>query len=317
MNKHGKRLLSIAALFTATTFTIHIINKVIAASACLKELLDTDVRNFYHWRFSDIYYVKKGKGSPILLVHDMLPGGSGYEWNKIVDDLALEHTVYVIDLPGCGRSEKQNMTYTNFVFVQAICDFVKDVIKEKTDVIVNGFSSSFVVMACHNEKELFNKIMMVNPVNPASLKQMPGKKEKILRKCLEIPVFGTLVYHMIVSREAINDYFIEDYAFDPFHPDIELQDAFYEAAHRGGCYAKCVYANMISKFMNIDISRAVKAMDNSVYIIEGEAENNGSAIAEVYQSFNPSIEVESVKHTKHFPHFEDPEGFMEQVGIFF
>ena len=53
-----------------------------------------------------------------------------------------------------------------------------------------AYAVSFVVMACHNEKDLFNKIMMVNPVSLSSLKQMPGKKEKLLRRCLEIPVFG-------------------------------------------------------------------------------------------------------------------------------
>ena len=60
MKKHSKRLLTAAALVMTTTATIHIINKVIAASACLKEMLDTDVRNYYHWRFGDIYYTKKG-----------------------------------------------------------------------------------------------------------------------------------------------------------------------------------------------------------------------------------------------------------------
>ena len=200
---------------------------------------------------------------------------------------------------------------------QAICDFIKNVIGEKTDVIVNGYSASFVVMACHNEKTLFDKIMMVNPVSLASLKQMPGKKEKLLRKCLEIPVFGTLVYHMVVSRSAVNDDFIENYAFDPFHPDRELQDAYYEAAHRGGCYAKNVYANKASKYMNIDITRGLKEIDNSLYIVEGEAENNGEAIVEAYQNVNPSVEVATLKETKHFPHVEVPEQFLEQVGIFF
>ena len=179
MNKHGKRLITLAALATTTTAIIHIANKVVAASAGLKEMLDTNGKNYYHWRFGDIYYTRKGKGSPILLIHDMLPGGSGYEWNKIEDDLALEHTVYSIDLPGCGRSEKPGMTYTNFVYVQSICDFIKNVIGEKTDVIVSGYSGSFVIMACRNEGKLFNKIMMVNPVNPGALKQMPTKKDKL------------------------------------------------------------------------------------------------------------------------------------------
>ena len=315
--KNRNKLITFAILTATATGIVHVMNKVIAASACLKEMLDTGNRHYYHWRFGDIYYTKKGKGSPILLLHDMLPGGSGYEWSRIEDELALEHTVYNIDLLGCGRSEKPGITYTNFVYVQIICDFIKNVIREKTDVIVSGYSGSFVVMACHNEKQLFNKIMMVNPVSLASLKQMPGKKEKLLRKCLEIPVFGTLVYHMVVSRSAVNDDFIENYAFDPFHPDRELQDAYYEAAHRGGCYAKNVYANKASKYMNIDITRGLKEIDNSLYIVEGEAENNGEAIVEAYQNVNPSVEVATLKETKHFPHVEAPEQFLEQVGIFF
>lgn len=317
MNKNSKRLVTLAALITTATAVIHVINKVVAASACLKEMLDTDVRNYYHWRFGDIYYTKKGKGSPILLIHDMLPGGSGYEWSRIEDELALEHTVYNIDLPGCGRSEKQGMTYTNFVYAQSICDFVKDVIGEKSDVIVSGYASSFAVMACRNENSLFNKIMMVNPPSLARLKQMPDRKDKILRRCLEIPVFGTLVYHMVVSRENINNEFVENFSFDPFHPEKDFQDAYYEAAHRGGCYAKNVYANKASKYMNIDITRALRSIDNSIYIVEGEAENNGEEITEAYQGVNPSVEVAVLNKTKHFPHMEDPEHFLEQVGIFF
>lgn len=317
MNKHGKRLITLAALATTTTAIIHIVNKVVAASASLKEMLDTNGKNYYHWRFGDIYYTRKGKGSPILLIHDMLPGGSGYEWNKIEDDLALEHTVYNIDLPGCGRSEKPGMTYTNFVYVQSICDFIKNVIGEKTDVIVSGYSGSFVLMACRNEEKLFNKIMMVNPVNPGVLKQMPAKKDKLFRKCLEIPVFGTLLYHMVVSRSAINDEFVENFSFDPFHPLRDLQDAYYEAAHKGGCYAKNAYASKVSKYMNIDITRALKEIDNSLYIVEGEAENNGEAAVEAYQNINPSVEAVTLKETKHFPQVEDPEHFLEQVGIFF
>lgn len=77
------------------------------------------------------FLYKKGSGSPVLLIHDMLPGACGYEWNRIEEELAMEHTVYTIDLLGCGRSEKPGMTYTNFVYVQVICDFIRNVIGEK------------------------------------------------------------------------------------------------------------------------------------------------------------------------------------------
>ena len=121
---------------------------------------------------------------------------------------------------------------------------------------------------------------------------------------------------MVVSRAAINNEFIENFAFDPFHPLRDLQDAYYEAAHKGGCYAKNVYANKISKYMNIDITRALKEIDNSLYIVEGEAENNGEATVEAYQNINPSVETVTLNETKHFPQVEDPEHFLEQVGNF-
>ena len=317
MKKHRNKLATFVVLFAIATAVLHVINKIIAASALLKEMLDTDKRNYYKWRFGEIYYTKKGKGSPVLLIHDLLPGASGYEWNKVEEALAMEHTVYTVDLLGCGRSEKPGITYTNFVFVQIICDFIRNVIGEKTDVIASGFSGSFAVMACRNEHSLFNRIMLVNPPAPGSLQQMPGKKEKLLKYFLEIPVFGTLVYHIAVSREAVQNLFIENMLFDPFHPDQNLLDAYYEGAHKGGNQAKAVYASKASKYVNIDIVHSLKTIDNSIFIVEGAAENNGSAIIEDYQNINPSIETAVLPKTKHFPHVEDPEHFLEQVGIFF
>ena len=97
---------------------------------------------------------------------------------------------------------------------------------------------------------------------------------------------------MVVSRDAVNNEFIENYAFDPFHPDRDLQDAYYEAAHRGGCYAKNVYANKASKYMNIDITRGLKEIDNSLYIVEGEAFDifiNNLQYDNQYQASNPGL----------------------------
>lgn len=78
-------------------------------------------------------------------------------------------------------------------------------------------------MACHNEKELFNKIMLVNPPSLTQLKQMPNRKDRLLKAALEIPIFGTLVYHMIVSRDNINNLFIEKMYYNPFHVDNQWQ----------------------------------------------------------------------------------------------
>ena len=127
MNKHKHKIITFAALMTAATAVVHFTNRTIAAAAQLKQVLRISNDKFFEWRFGNIYYTKKGTGSPVLLIHDTLPGASGYEWNKIENELASEHTVYTIDLLGCGRSDKPGITYTNFVYVQMICDFIRKV----------------------------------------------------------------------------------------------------------------------------------------------------------------------------------------------
>lgn len=314
-SKH--KILTLAALTTIAAGIVHISNRVIVASSQLKEMLDFSNHNYYNWRFGKIYYTKKGSGSPLLLIHDTMPGGSGYEWSRIEDQLALEHTVYTIDLLGCGRSEKAGITYTNFLFVQIICDFIKNVIKEKTDIIASGFSCSFVTTAAAYDKENINKIMFINPVSLVSLSKTPTQKDKIFKFLVEIPVFGTLIYHIIVSRETISDLFLDNLYYNPFHADRDIMDAYYEAAHRGGYYAKYLYSSQSAKYMNINIRHALESLDNSIYIVEGEDEPNGNSIVDDYRRINPAIETAVISCSKHFPHIENAEGFLEQVGTFF
>ena len=52
-------------------------------------------------------------GTPVLLIHDLSPLSSSYEWCRYAKKLEKQHTVYTIDLLGCGRSEKPYLTYTN------------------------------------------------------------------------------------------------------------------------------------------------------------------------------------------------------------
>lgn len=313
--KH-KKIYTFAILFTIATVIIHIINKLIVASATFKEMLDVLNRKHFKSKFGNIYYTKRGHGSPVLLIHDALPGSSGYEWNKVDKLLATEHTVYTIDLLGYGRSEKPGITYTNYMFVQLISEFVRKVIKEKTDVVVSGYSSSFVIMASSNDKALFNKVMLVNPPSPESLSQKLTTKEQILDVVLKIPVFGTLVYHMIVSRETINKTFVEKLFYNYTNTDRDILEAHHEAAHKGGYYAKYLFASLISKKMNTNLSNGIKTLENEVILIEGEHEGNKDSIFTTYTELNPSIKTESITASKHFPQIENPEKFMELLGMY-
>lgn len=317
MKKRKHKLITLGILFSIATVVIHIINRIITASSVLKDMLHVYKKNFFDWRFGQVYYTKRGQGSPILLLHDLIPGGSSYEWHKIEKELAQHHTVYTMDLLGCGRSDKPLITYTNFIYVQLINDFIKKVIREKTDVIASGFSSSFTIMACHSEASLYNRIFLINPTSLYQLSQTPSKRSRIRKFVIEIPVLGTLIYNMLTSREQITSTFMEKYYFNPFHVSSEAIDAYYEAAHRekeGS--SKYLFASLTGNYANLNIVHGLRSVNQSIVILEGEEEPGSREIVENYTEFNPAIESTYISESKHFPHLENPTDFLQNLKIY-
>ena len=141
------KLKSCAILATLGAITIHLINKTLIEMATKDSLLNSSEGNYYDWRFGKIYYRKQGNGKPLLLLHDLDAESSGVEWKKVAAILAEKHTVYTVDLLGCGRSEKPNITYTNFLYVQMLTDFIKHIIGEKADVVATGESAAIAAVS--------------------------------------------------------------------------------------------------------------------------------------------------------------------------
>jgi len=160
MKKHLK---NIALMGITIAGVIAISNKIVDIAANANDCLPSDKGIFYHWKYGDVYYTKTGKGKPLLLIHDLNVCSSSYEWSRVIQKLSHSHTVYTIDLLGCGRSDKPNLTYTNYLYVQLINDFIKKVIGSRTSVVATGYSLAFTVMACHMENKNFDKIIGVSP----------------------------------------------------------------------------------------------------------------------------------------------------------
>ena len=171
-------------------------------------------------------------------------------------------------------------------------------------------------MAYRNNSDYIRKIMLVNPPSLSSLKQAPCEDNKLFKHIIELPVFGTLIYHIACAREAISSMFMEQLFYNPFHVTDTLVDTYYESAHKGGSNAKYLYSSYIGKYLNISINNAVESSDACIYIISGKKEASGSLIAEEYQKLNSSIETATIPDPRHLPHIEDPEHFLEQVSIF-
>lgn len=317
MKNFKKNLITAGIIVAGSAAAIHMINKLISASSVVKNLLNPEDDNYFKWRYGNIYYTKQGSGSPILLIHDLQCSSCAYEWNHITDELSNNHTVYTIDLLGCGRSDKPNITYTNYLYVQLITDFVNKIVKEPVDIIATGLSTSIAVTVCNQDNNLFNKIMLINPEDLAVLNQVPKKRSKMAKAILELPIIGTMLFHMIYTKSNIELSFTEKWLYNPFQTKNKDIDTYYEAAHRGKGNGKYLLSSIVGNYAYINIAHSLKAIDNSIFIIGGEQESGIEGTISLYTSLNTSIESVMLPKTKHLPQLESPAALLEQINIFF
>lgn len=307
MSKLKQRLKVTAILNVFAIGAMYGFNQMISSAAILKNILKPNSGKYYRWKYGDLFYKKSGKGAPILLIHDLNPYSSGFEWHLIEEKLAKDHTVYTLDILGCGRSEKPGITYTNYLYVQLITDFINEVIGEKTDVASTGLSSSFVVMASYNNPDIINKITMINPVSLKKLTMAPNDKSKCIKTIMSIPIIGTTIYNLKSCHQNIEYVLTENYFYNPFRIHQKYVDAYYESAHFRFSSGRFLLSCIEGFYLNIDIKKALQNINNEIIIIYGDKLSNEKEIVDNYSKLAKNCCIYSARDTKLLPQLETPE----------
>lgn len=296
-------------LFTvgASVTGIYIYNKFIEQTASQKNLLSDKNGQYYNWKYGNVFYTKTGKGSPVLLIHDTDSAASSVEWNKLITRLSKNHTVYAIDLLGCGRSDKPALEYTNYLYIQMIQSFLKDIIQERATVIASNLSASFVIMANHIDDSFFEKIILINPASMEQLDIIPDDTSKVKKAIIQLPFIGTFVYNIMNNMQHIDSSFRTRYVTKPQLISSSMEDMYYEAAHTNRSNGRFLYSSLLGNYVNNTITHAVKSISTPTLII-GSVEMKKYALAlDDYHKVNTNLDIVRINNGSLYPHMEIPE----------
>ena len=305
-----KRLETLLKLGIFAGIVMYFANKFVESSALLRKLLRIDSGYYYNWKHGSIYYTKQGHGDPLLLIHDLYPSSSSAEWNEVIEELSQSHTVYAIDLPGCGRSTKPHITYVNYFFTQLLSDFVTDVIQEPTAVTATGISASFATMAAHLYPDNFTKLTFINPQSPSQLATIPANTAKFTKSIMDCPILGTFLYYIFCSENEIEYNFTEEYFYNPFLVSSKVMHTYYESAHWNQGSGRFLLASLHGNYINANVNLAFSSLTQDTQLIFGKELANAENIAASYQKLNPVIKVSYISKAKMLPHLEAPEKFL-------
>lgn len=307
MNKKIKKLIAFAAL---TGTAMYAFNKFIDYTVNRRGLTLAENENYYVWRNGTIYYEKKGSGTPLLLIHDLNPIASSYEWSKVIDKLSKTHTVYAIDLLGCGKSDKPAISYVNYLYVELVNDFIEHVIQQKTDLLVTGESFTFAVMAARMNQSMIGKITAINPTDTTHNVQSPTECSRLVKHVFELPIIGTFIYNLVANKVTIQKQFREKYYYDATKMSYTLPDIYYETAHLQGSNGKYLYASMLGKYTNINIIHALKLIESPIHFIITDA-----ASEEIvdYMKYHDQLTIDHIERAGYLPQLEKPEKVIKLI----
>ena len=313
MKKNIKHFFLLTAIAVGA---IHMVNRFIDMTAEMKNILKSQNGNYYDWKNGKIYYSKRGNGSPILLIHELNPISSSYEWCRFIKKLEKNHTVYAIDLLGCGRSDKPYLTYTNYLYVQLITDFIHNVIQEKPDIITTGRSVSLAILAEHMEKNLMGRIIAINPPAPSEFEHIPDKFSTIRKFMIELPIIGTFIYNIRTHENNIAKELRNVYFHKPQLVSSKMLDAYYESAHMSNSHGRYLLASMEGHYTDNSIIHALKAMEIPLYIIQSRNIQNAVNTTDFYAKNNNQTEITYLSNAGLTPQLELPDKLLSVIDMY-
>lgn len=294
-------------LGACTAAGLYAANRWILSKAENLNLLGTERGDFFHSSAGDLYYSVEGIGNkPLLLLHSLRSHACSNEWNDLIKHLKYDYTIYTLDLPGCGRSAKPALTYTNYMYVQVISSFIEEVIGDESAVCTAGYTGSIGVMLAKMHPEQVSSLHLITPPSLKKLAKTPDIRSRMLQLAVNTPIIGTAIYNLYNSRRNL-DFIIDESWYNPFHIPTKYVMECYEAAHKDNGNGKHLQASLDGRFVNWDIRRALPDLSIPVTLIIGDKASGELKTASEYSSFLTNAETVIISGTKLHPHLENTE----------
>ena len=106
----------------------------------------------------NVYYEKLGIGKPIILLHGW--NASNIIYKKIIDKLTTKYSVYIIDLPGFGKSINLEKDYTLDDYVIFLKSFIEDLNISNPILIGHSFGGRIIIRYSNNNQ--VDKIVLID-----------------------------------------------------------------------------------------------------------------------------------------------------------
>ena len=187
------------------------------------------------------YYVAEDQAKhhderPLVLIHSVNAAASAIEMKPLFEHYRQQRTVYVLDLPGYGFSNRAARDYTPQLFADVIVEFLETVTDFPADVIALSLSCEFVARAAINHTALFHSLVFLSPTGftgqgdeNTTERASRSNRSNLVYRWLSFPLWAQPLYDVIASKPSIR-YFLQKSFVG--RPSAELIEYGFRTAHQ-------------------------------------------------------------------------------------
>lgn len=238
----------------------------------------------------NLYYQKIGKGKDLIILHGWKQDVSSF-WN-IVDFLKNDFTLWLIDLPGFGRSDLPKKTYKLLDYASTIISFIQKNKIRKPTLLGHSLGGNIALKIALVKPDIIDKIIL-----ESSAGIRPQKS------------FKKILFFFLAK---ISNLFIPNI----FNLKQKVRIKFYKKIRSDYSDAGPLKKSL-KEILAEDLSDQIKKIKNDTLLISGELDKEVpiSYSKKIYQLI-PNARIEIFENTGHFPHLENPEIFTQYVKDF-
>lgn len=233
-----------------------------------------------------IYYQKLGQGPDLILLH-----GWGHDvstWWGITEELKKDFTLYLIDLPGFGRSDTPKFPFMVSDYAETVYQFIQKLKLKKPMVLGHSHGGRTAIKLASKHPEVLSKLILEDAAGIRPHKDTGAYFLYFLAK-----MFHYLMPNLFNLKNRIRQNYY-----------TRLQGDYLDA----GALKKTLI-NILKE----DLTEDIKKIKTDTLLLWGEKDFNAESTfrfgKRMYRLIKNS-RIESFENVGHIPHLEDPKMFV-------
>jgi pimeloyl-ACP methyl ester carboxylesterase len=276
-----------------------------------------------HGTAGRIAFYAGGSGPPVLLVHSVNALASAAEIRPLFEALRHDHSVYALDLPGYGLSDRLPRSYSVGDMCSAILQVAQWVAQrhpgQPMRALAVSLSCEFVARVAQQSPDLWRTLALVSPTGfrggkplrkPAgSTFFMPGF-ERFLRR--PGPAWGRFLFRQL-SRPSVVRYFLQR-----TWGGQQIDETLWAYAVRNAAVPNAEQAPLSflsGGLFSADMHNVYESLRLPVWVVHGTRGDFTDYRALDLVRDRPNWQV-TVMQSGAMPYFEDIDGFMAAYRAF-